>query len=274
MTIVVLSDNTVSLRGIRGEHGLSLWIDSGDHRVLFDTGQGLVLTDNARALGVDLERADAIVLSHGHYDHTAGLSDIPRATGGPRAVYAHPDALHAKYRRTQDGVRDIGMPDRCRAAILGGSCRLAASREPMTVAPGLRTTGEIPRRHPEETIDEGFVRDPEGRDADLVPDDQALFLETARGTVILLGCAHAGVINTLDHVHNLTDAAPVRAVIGGMHLRSATDQRLRWTIRELRRFNIPLLVPMHCTGPRAAAAMWTAFPSACLPVGAGSVFEL
>jgi 7,8-dihydropterin-6-yl-methyl-4-(beta-D-ribofuranosyl)aminobenzene 5'-phosphate synthase len=274
MTIVVLSDNSVSARGLRGEHGLALWIDTGDHRLLFDTGQGLVLTDNARALGVDLESVDAIVLSHGHYDHTAGLCDVPRATGGPRAVYAHPDALQAKYRRTQDGVRDIGMPDRCRAAILGGSCRLASSRGPMTLAPGLRTTGEIPRRHSEETIDEGFARDPDGRDADLVPDDQALFMETARGTVILLGCAHAGVINTLDHVQDLTDTAPVRAVIGGMHLRSAGDGRLSWTIRELRRFDIPLLAPMHCTGPRAAAAIWTAFPTACRPAGAGSTFEL
>lgn len=104
-------------------------------------------------------------------------------------------------------------------------------------------------------------------------DDQALFIATTGGTVVLLGCAHSGVINTLDHVRGLTQNTHIRAVIGGMHLRSTSDARLSWTIRELRRFGLDVLVPMHCTGEKAAAALWNAFPAACRPGGVGTVFD-
>ena len=273
MKITILADNTVNARNARGEHGLAFGIDTGENYLLFDTGQGFVLAANAQAFDVGLDAVDTIVLSHGHYDHTGGLSDVLRMTAGPVAVYAHPDALLPKYQRAEGGVRNIGMPVQCRDDMLGGRCRFTPSRQSMEVAPGIRTTGEIPRRHPEEAISEPFCRDPEGREADPLLDDQALFIGTAQGTVVLLGCAHSGIINTLDHVEALTDGKPVRAVMGGMHLRSTTEDRLQWTIRELRRFRISLLVPMHCTGQKAAAALWAAFPHVCQAGGAGTVFE-
>jgi 7,8-dihydropterin-6-yl-methyl-4-(beta-D-ribofuranosyl)aminobenzene 5'-phosphate synthase len=273
-TIAVLADNTVAARGVQGEHGLAFWIDTGEHCLLFDTGQGLVLADNARALHLDLDAVDTIVLSHGHYDHTGGLVAVLRETDGRVTVHAHPDALLPKYRQGEAGVRDIGMPEPCRAAVLGERCRFAPSRQSAEVAPGMRTTGEIPRRHPEEAPGEAFWRDPEGRETDLLRDDQALFMETAQGTVVLLGCAHAGVINTLEHVRGLTAGRPIRAVLGGLHLRAAGEERLRWTTLALRRFEIDLLVPMHCTGQQAVAALGAAFPRACQTGGAGSTFAL
>jgi len=273
MKITILADNTVAVRDVRGEHGLAFWIDTGVNCLLFDAGQGLVLADNAQALRVDLDAVDTIVLSHGHYDHTGGLAHVLRETLDPVAIHAHPDALLPKYQRGKAGVRDIGMPAECREAILGGRCRFTPSRRSAEVAPGIRTSGEIPRRHPEEAIAEPFCRDPEGREPDPLSDDQALFMGTAQGTIVLLGCAHAGIINTLDHVQGTTNGMPVCAVIGGMHLRSATEDRMAWTIRELRRFKINLLVPMHCTGQKSVAALWAAFPDACQPCGAGTVFE-
>jgi len=270
--IAILSDNTVGARNALGEHGLAFWVETSRHRLLFDTGQGFVLAHNARALGLNLRLVDSVILSHGHYDHTGGLAGVLHATTGPVMVYAHPAALLTKYQRGETGVRDIGMSAECRDVILGGRYRFTPSSRSAEVAPGLRMTGEIPRLHPGEAITEPFCRDAAGQEADLLPDDQALFIETDRGTVVLLGCAHAGIINTLDHVQSLTDGKPIRAVLGGMHLRSATEDRLTWTKRALSRFKINCLVPMHCTGPKAAAALWTAFPLACQAGGTGAHF--
>ena len=271
--ITVLSDNTVGTRDLRGEHGLAFWVETTCNCLLFDTGQGLVLPDNARALSLDLDAVDTIVLSHGHNDHTGGLASILREAAGPVTVHAHPDALLPKYRQKAAGVNEISMPAECRAAIFDGRCQFTSSRRSVEVVPGIRTTGEIPRRHREEAITESFCRDPEGRETDLLLDDQALFMETAQGTVVLLGCTHSGIINTLDHVQELTGGKSVHAVIGGMHLRSATDNRMAWTIRELRRFKISILAPMHCTGQKAIAALWAAFPITCQACGVGALFE-
>jgi 7,8-dihydropterin-6-yl-methyl-4-(beta-D-ribofuranosyl)aminobenzene 5'-phosphate synthase len=164
------------------------------------------------------------------------------------------------------------MPKACRDALLGGQCRFIPSRGSVEVAPSVYATGEIPRLHPEEAITESFCCDPEGRVPDPLLDDQALFLETSQGIVVLLGCAHSGIINTLDFIQELTEGNPLHAVIGGMHLRSASEDRIQWTIRELHRFNLNVLAPMHCTGPKAIAELWTAFPHTCQAVGVGTDF--
>jgi len=273
MTITILAENTALTRNVLGEHGLAFWLESQEHRLLFDTGQGRILTDNAQALGVDLHAVNTIVLSHGHYDHTGALPTVLHQATGVVMLHAHPDALLPKYRRNQSGVREIGMSEESRAAITGERCRFIPSRRVTQVAPGLYATGEIPRRHPEETITESFCRDPLGRDPDLLLDDQALYFDSPFGSIVLLGCAHAGIINTLDHVQTLTGNQPLHAVIGGTHLRAAHADRLDWTIRELRRFNIACLVPLHCTGQPAGAALWSAFPNTCREGGAGTVFE-
>lgn len=271
--ITVLADNTVVASDVRGEHGLAFWIDTGAHCLLFDAGQGSVLAGNAQALRVDLDAVDTIVLSHGHYDHTGGLACVLCQAESPVAVHAHPDALLPKHQRGETAVREIGIPSECREAILGRHCRLSLSRRPAEIAPRIRTTGEVPRLHPEEAIAEPFCRDLAGREVDLLSDDQALFMETAEGTVVVLGCAHSGVINTLDYIQKLTAGKPIRAVLGGMHLRSATEDRIEWTIRELRRFDVKLLAPMHCTGQKAIAALWAAFPRVCQAGGAGAQFK-
>lgn len=267
--LTLLADDTVSARSARGEHGLCFHIEAGERRLLFDTGQGLVLADNVRALGVDLGAVDTVVLSHGHYDHTGGLPTVLAAARAPVVVHLHPDALQPKYH----GARAIGLPPAARDALNATACRLLLSRELGEVAPGIFRTGEIPRRHAEETPEENFHLDPEGQNPDPLLDDQSLFLSTPQGTVVLLGCAHAGVVNILDHVRRLTDNRPVRAVLGGLHLGAASAVRLQWTLDSLRRIAPRLLVPMHCTGPRAIAALWREFPDACRPGGAGAVFD-
>lgn len=267
--ITVLSDDFVAGRTARGEHGLCFHVEAGDRRLLFDTGQGLVLADNAQALSIDLGKIDVIVLSHGHYDHVGGLPIALAAASGPVAVHAHPDALQPKFH----GRRSIGMPPAARDALADPACRLLLSREPGEVVPGIFRTGEIPRPHPEESLAEVFHLDPESREIDPLRDDQSLFFDTPQGTVVLLGCAHAGVIHILEQIQRLTGNRPIRAVLGGMHLGAASPARMRWVAAQLRRLAPGLLVPMHCTGPKAAAALWNEFPDACQAGGAGAVFE-
>jgi len=271
--ITILADDCVAARAARAEHGLCFHIESGDRRILFDTGQGLVLADNARALGIDLGAVDTIVLSHGHYDHTGGLPDVLSAVRSPVAVHLHPAALEPKYHVAETGARSIGIPEVAREALAGTHARVQISCRPGEIAPGVFRTGEIPRPNSEEAPVETFHLDPEGRSVDPLLDDQSIYIETGKGTVVLLGCAHAGVIHILDHVRHLTRNRPLRAVIGGMHLGGASPVRIQWVLDHLRRLSPTLLVPMHCTGPRAAAALWNAFPDACRPGGAGAVFE-
>ena len=271
LQIVVLAENTAEGRGIQGEHGLAFLVGRDGQRLLFDTGQGLVLAANAKVLNLDLNLLDGLVLSHGHYDHTGGLAQVLARVSRPLPVHAHPGAVAPKYRAKASGVHAIGMPESCLRAVRGPAARLMLSTEAVAVAPGIRMTGEIPRIHGEERSQEHFCLDAEGRQDDPVADDQALIVETGAGIVVLLGCAHAGVINTLDHIRDLTDGAPIRAVVGGMHLRSATPERLAWTIRELRRFDIAALYPMHCTGFAATAALWQALPGRVQSADAGAI---
>lgn len=274
VTITVLVEDSVSCPILKAEHGLAFWIDMGSRRILFDTGQSDLMIANARKLGVVLHTVDTIALSHGHYDHCGGLADALANTADATTVYAHPSALRPKYRQTDAGAKNIGMPVRCREALRQGGVNLRAVTVPTEIAPGLILTGEIPRSHSEEQNEPWFCLDTKGRHIDPFQDDQALFLRTTGGTVVLLGCAHAGVINTLDYIRHLTGGQPFRAILGGMHLHSASDERIAWTMESLRRFAIEKFYPLHCTGMKAVAALWTAFPGRCFPCGVGITLKL
>ena len=269
LQLKVLMENKTYRDGLVAEHGLSLLVEAAGRRILFDAGATGHLLHNMEQMKIDPRSIDLAIVSHGHYDHTGGLPIALAAARGSVAVHLHPDALQPKY----NGTRFIGMPPAARAALAGPNVRLVESRAPGEVVPGLFRTGEIPRPHPEESLAEIFHLDPDGRAVDPLLDDQSLYFDTPEGAVVLLGCAHAGVIHILERVRALTNGRPLRAVLGGLHLGHATDARLRWTIDRLRGFGLQLLVPMHCTGPRAAAALWTAFPEACRPGGAGAVFD-
>lgn len=263
VAITVLVENTVSRPVLKAEHGLAFWIASGSENILFDTGQSDLLTANAKGLGVDLGAVNAIALSHGHYDHCGGLeAALSKATGGV-PVYAHPGVLQPRYRRAAGVSRQIGMPDCCMAALLRRKECLRAAAAPVEIAHNVFLTGEIPRVHAEEQADEEFRAGADGRKPDLLPDDQALFMRTPAGTVVFLGCAHSGIINTLEYIRHLTDDRPFHAILGGMHLKSASNDRIAWTIEALRQIPFKQAYPAHCTGAQAAAALWTAFPGRC-----------
>jgi 7,8-dihydropterin-6-yl-methyl-4-(beta-D-ribofuranosyl)aminobenzene 5'-phosphate synthase len=271
--IIVLAENSVQRPDVLAEHGLAFWIEMRGRCLLFDTGQGNVLTHNADKLGVPLARAEAVVLSHGHYDHTGGVDPVLQVAPQAR-VYLHPAAYGTKYVRAQDGTSHIvGMTEPVRATLRQHPEHTVEAQKPTEIGGGLSATGEIPRRTDFEDTGGPFFLDPGGRQADPLVDDQAMFFETRHGTVVLLGCAHAGIINTLQYIHELTDRTPIHAVMGGTHLVRASDHRMTRTIAALRALNVERLGPAHCTGLAATAQLWNALPGRCFPLGTGTRIE-
>ncbi len=246
LTITQLVENTATGPNLLGEHGNAFFIEADDYCLLFDTGQGLSLKHNVKQLDLPVNRIKSIVISHGHYDHMGGLTQALELTG-PVDVYLHPDALTAKF--NQNG-RNIGSPINNMEQLKSLTKDIIETRQPAEISSGIFVTGEIPRINNIEDTGGSFYNDPELTHTDLLADDQALYIELTQGVVVLLGCGHSGVINTLDYIHKLT-GRPICAVIGGMHLLNASNERMKYTCKALKNYSIPYLAPNHCTGINA-----------------------
>ena len=272
LRITVLAENTTRRADLLAEHGLALWIEADGHRILFDTGQGKVLRHNARELKVPLDTAEMVVISHGHFDHTGGLKNV-LDSNQQVAVCLHPAALEPKYARKKTPPhRNIGIPGSVGQDLGGRARRLVWTRGPTKCIDGVYVTGQIRRRNPLEDTGGPFYRDPSCTDPDPLLDDQALYIETSAGLVVVFGCAHAGVVNTLDYIAELTGQRRFHAVLGGMHLLQATQQRLEATAIALERYSVERVGTAHCTGMRAASYLWGQLPDRCFECSAGSVW--
>lgn len=257
--------------GFWGEHGLAFLIETKSGRLLFDTGQsGTVLLHNLDALGVEPGTINALALSHAHYDHTGGLPALLEHVAGV-PLYAHSDLFRERFSQRKEGLKSIGLPLSFEALRERVSLRLSSS--PQEIFPGVWTTGEIaPRPEPEGRSAHHLVREGEGWAPDPYGDDMALVLETAKGLVLLCGCCHAGLLNTLACVRH-TFGVDIAVVAGGTHLVNADEAHLKRVIETLRELGLPRLYLNHCTGERAYVALAQAFGDWVAPCPAGTMLS-
>lgn len=276
--ITTLVDNSVSRGGLLAEHGLCLLIESRGCQVLFDAGQTNAVVHNARALGVDLSGVQAIALSHGHGDHTGGLREALREVSrGQREVkvVGHPGIFDLHYSvRQGERPRYVGVPF-SRQALEGEGAAFHLAEEPVDISGCALLSGKVPRLTTYERVDPNLkVREGGRWVQDQVFDDQALVLRTDQGLVVALGCAHSGMINTLEHARRVTGEERILAVVGGTHLGPASPEALEETIQSLRGFGIRKLGVSHCTGLRVAARLAQEFGDAFFFNVAGTITEL
>jgi len=275
MRVICVVDDAVQRSSpFWGEHGLAFLIETEGGRLLFDTGQsGTVLLHNLELLGIDPETIDALAISHAHYDHTGGLPALLKQVSPGMPLYAHPDLFRERLSRREGKVRPAGLS--MTRSELAAQVTLELGATPQETISGLWTTGEISER-PEPGGSSDYHRMREGDDfvADAYRDDMALVLQTDRGLLLLCGCCHAGLLNTLAHVQR-TFEWPIAVIAGGLHLTSATADDLGRAGDVLAAMPaLQRVYPNHCTGETAFVTLTQRLgPSVVHPCPVGTVLE-
>ncbi len=269
----LVNDETQPGSGLRAEHGLSFFIQTDEKRLLFDTGpNGRVLLYNATKLGLDLRGVSDAVLSHSHPDHTGGLRTALSLARGCK-LFAHPAIFQERFRRRRWWrPKYVGLPLSQRE--IEECAELKLSSQPVEVAPQVWTTGEVaPRPAAEGRSARHLIHTPRGWAPDPYADDMALVFDTSRGLVVVLGCGHAGLLNTLACARR-TFGGRIQAVLGGAHLLDLGEEEIDHIISILREgYGSPRLYLNHCTGDRALSLLSQAFPDQTVPYLAGTSIE-
>ncbi len=251
------------------EHGLSLLVtvfaNGTSHQVLLDTGyNGAPMRHNARLLGRDLREIEALVISHGHMDHTGGFRVLLDMVGRIPTVVLHPTAFAQRYLEIP-AVPRLTFPTLLhRDDLVRAAGSLVEAMGPTPLADGaVVVTGQVPRMIDFEQGFPGATREQDGATVDdRIEDDQSLVINLRhKGLVVVSGCAHAGIVNSVRYAQELAGESRVHAVIGGFHLTGpAMEPRIDPTVQELRAIGPEVIVPMHCTGAAAIRRFADAFP--------------
>lgn len=274
LKLAVLSENTVgNSSGLVGEWGLSIYIEVNGMKILFDTGESGGLLNNAAAMGIDLKAVEALVLSHGHYDHTGGMRSFLHFRG-KLPVYAHP-GLFTSHCSTPEKPRYIGVPYR-KELLESLGAEFIYVKESLEITPGVFISGEVPRKTVFENPDETLFCRENGRTImpDPFYDDMSLCCVTPGGLFIVLGCAHAGLINIVEHAREVTGESRVYGIIGGTHLGPAPVEQQEATISYLKELDLQFLGANHCTGLAVISRLANIFGARFKFCPAGSIFTL
>jgi 7,8-dihydropterin-6-yl-methyl-4-(beta-D-ribofuranosyl)aminobenzene 5'-phosphate synthase len=253
--LTVLCENSVdkvSPYGLLGEHGFSCHLKTPTGDFLFDTGGGLTIMNNAKLMGIDFSKLQGIMFSHGHFDHTGGLKQVLEQTG-KMPIYAHPDLFSDHYSKNSGKMHNIGVPwPQTELENLGADFKFSST--PYQVTQDLLLSGEVPRISKVETGDPNLLTISESGEliTDPLRDDLSLFINTDKGLVILLGCAHAGLLNIIDHAIKITGQTKIYMILGGTHLKFCSEEQMTATLNRLEELDIDKIGASHCTGLRGA----------------------
>ena len=274
MTVVV-DDAPSKDASLKAKHGFSVHLSLEGHHtnrsLMFDSGPSPeVLAHNSEHLGINMEKVELAVLSHGHYDHGGGLSHLlQKAVNKPLPVIVHPSAFETKLSFLPH-LRYIGLPfDIAQLRMMGGVPIMV--KDAIEVMDGVLTTGEVPRAHNNPSnlmrVTNGTITD------DPLMDDISLIMVTEKGIIVLCGCAHAGVMNIVERAMELT-GKKVIALVGGLHLSLESDERIFSVVEYLGEVGINTVAPAHCTGRRAVDIMSKELDAEILPISVGTRFYL
>ena len=273
--ITVLVENSVVVPfDVIGEHGFAAFVETPEFNFLFDTGQGKALINNALALKKDLSSIKFLYLSHGHYDHTGGLPDLLKIKS-PLTIYTHKDAFSKRYWLKGGVKKYIGIPF-SKAYLESLGANFLYEKEFREIEKGIYSSGEVERKTSFEKIDKEMKVENENGELvqDQIWDDFSLAIDTSKGLVVILGCAHSGIVNILNHFINKTGRKELYAVIGGTHLGFATDEQINATLEVIDKYNIKKLGASHCTGLEVGAKLYNKLKDRFFFAGVGSVLEV
>jgi 7,8-dihydropterin-6-yl-methyl-4-(beta-D-ribofuranosyl)aminobenzene 5'-phosphate synthase len=277
ISVLVEDSKSPNKPQLRNKHGLSFFIQAkiGDDKVtvLMDTGPAPeALLYNADKMDINLGDVNVIVLSHGHYDHTGGLHEALKQMKKRVPVVGHPTVFEPKL-SMMPHLRLIGAPVTSSDIEAVGGVPVFAS-DHVKIADGITTTGEVPRMSAFETVRGFWTVHNQRLIEDKMIDDQALIIDVeGKGLVVVAGCAHAGIINTIKHGQKITGNSRVHAVLGGFHLISADANRIQATVDELKKLDPEFLGPCHCTGKKAVKVIAEAFGDRYHPLHSGDIIE-
>ncbi|MBI2617578.1 MBL fold metallo-hydrolase [Candidatus Gottesmanbacteria bacterium] len=271
-------------------HGLSLLITThqGDvgHSLLFDTGpDASTYLRNAEILGIDHASINSIVFSHGHWDHGAGLVPAIEACVKERGheqvdCFVHPDMFAERGMMKPDGKIDRFESVPSPNALTKAGTNVINSRDPQLTSDSMfYISGEIPRVTKYETGFPGHMRREPGTDSwqpdPLIMDERFVAVNIKdKGIFVFSGCSHAGVVNVLTHARDLFPEIPIYGICGGLHLAGNNERIISETMEGLKKFNLALIAPGHCTGWRAVNALADEFMNELVPLAVGKHFEI
>jgi len=285
LQIRILVDGNVNVGKLMGEGGFAglvdiYYDDMSSSRLLFDTGGSTpALVHNLEQMELEISSVDMIILSHGHWDHVGGLMDILKQIGKRIPVLYHPQAMAPKIFTDDEGKdHDVGIKNYFTLDELRTSAEVISTTESYQISEGIWTTGEVPRTNDFEKLTGNLTKIYTIKDGEKYPDaledDLSLIFQMKDGSIVILaGCCHSGIVNTMEHTSTITGSSNIIAVVGGLHLNDASKERLAKTVEHLKGYKLTRLSPCHCTGLRGKAALMYAFEDIFKEVGVGSLLK-
>jgi 7,8-dihydropterin-6-yl-methyl-4-(beta-D-ribofuranosyl)aminobenzene 5'-phosphate synthase len=276
LKIYILAENRTQRKEILAEHGLSILVEYDCFKVLFDTGQKEVFAANAKTAGIDLAAVDALVISHGHYDHAGGVPEFCRLNS-KAPIYLHPEVFGEKYiaHHGKPAGASIGIPWDI-VEIDSWIKRAVYVREPFRIHEKIMLSGQVLRNSSKKKIATGLIKKNAAGifEKDAVLDEQFLLIEGRKGIYLVIACSHQGIFNCLAHARQIFPAKKIYGIIGGLHLERYNKQQMQLLVAEFQAAGVEKIIPLHCTKIQACHLLHSLFGDNCLLLNTGEELVL